>query len=85
VIFEGVPSGDHECWCLLVTKETFERVTAKAPDEEFDVGPFAKPGSKYRYKIYPDDLLPIWGDGSINKDVFVISVTAVKKNDLEKA
>ena len=57
MIVTGVPSGDHECWCLLVTAEAFQKIKGEAPDEEFDAGPFAKKDSPYRYKIYPDDLI----------------------------
>lgn len=53
----GIPSGDHECWCLLVTREDYVRIVGQEPDEEFDVGPFAKEGSVYRYKLYPDHLM----------------------------
>lgn len=52
----GIRSGDHECWCLLVTEEDFKRIKGKKPGE-FDVGPFAPKESPYRYKIYPDDLM----------------------------
>ena len=37
MIIEGIPSGDLECWCLLVTKETFTELMGKPPDNEFDV------------------------------------------------
>lgn len=57
IIVEGIPSGDHECFCLLVTREDFKRLEGHDPDEEFDVGPFAKEGSPYRYKLYPRTFL----------------------------
>ena len=56
VTVKGIPSGDHECWCLLVTKEDFERVTQRAA-EEFDQGPFAAKDSPYRYMLYPNYLV----------------------------
>lgn len=52
----GIPSGDHECWCLLVTKEDFKAIMNEDPGE-FDEGPFAEAGSDYRYKIYPDNIM----------------------------
>lgn len=80
MIIEGIPSGDLECWCLLVTKETFIELMGKPPDDEFDVGRFAKKGSKHRYKIYPSALLDEERHG--RKDVLVISIDVVKKKDL---
>jgi hypothetical protein len=56
MVITGIRSGDHECWCLLVTEEDFKRIKGKTP-EGFDEGPFAVEGSPYRYKIYPDDLM----------------------------
>lgn len=57
VSVRGVPSGDHECFCLLVEKDDFKRVTGREPDDELDVGPFATEGSPYRYMVYPSALL----------------------------
>jgi hypothetical protein len=58
MILIGVPSGDGECWCFLVDKKTFTAVTGKAPDKEFNVGRNASKGSRYRYMLYPDHLIP---------------------------
>lgn len=84
MIIEGIPSGDLECWCLLVTKETFKELTGKAPDPKYDVGRFAKKKSPFRYMIYPhtlfnEDLKTPAG----KEEVLVISVDVVKKKDLE--
>lgn len=57
MIVEGIPSGDLECWCFLVDKGTFKRVKGKNPDRRWDVGRFAEEGSKYRYMLYPHDLI----------------------------
>lgn len=57
MIVEGIPSGDHECWVLLVDAETFKRVKGKNPDKKYDVGPFAKIGSPYRYMLNSSDLI----------------------------
>lgn len=82
VIIEGIPSGDLECWCLLVTLQTFEELTGKKPGQ-FDVGRFAKKGSPYRYMIYPDTLL--FGEDAYKREkaeVYVISVDVIRKKDL---
>jgi hypothetical protein len=81
MIIEGIPSGDLECWCLLVTKETFTDLMGKPPDDEFDVGRFAKKGSKYRYMIYPSVLIDEEKHGK--KEVLVISIDVKRKKDLE--
>ena len=57
MIVTGIPSGDHECWCLLVTADEFKRLKGEAPDLECDVGPFAPKDSPYRFKLYPSDLI----------------------------
>lgn len=74
MIIEGIPSGDMECFCLLVTKETFEELTGKKPDPKYDSGRFAKKGSPYRYAVYPMDIF-----GFEDKSLHLISVEAVKK------
>jgi len=56
MIVVGIPSGDHECWCLLVDLRTFKRVRGQKP-EQYDIGPFAQKGCPYRYKLYPSDLI----------------------------
>lgn len=81
MIFEGIPSGDLECFCLLVTKETFVEMTGKKPDPRWDVGRFAKKGSPYRYMLYPHDMLGI--DAHDKGNVFVISVEATKKKEVK--
>jgi len=80
MIIEGIPSGDLECWCLLVTKETFIKLTGKKPDQKYDVGRFAKKGSLHRYMIYPHDML---GIDAHDKSLYVISVEAVKKEKVK--
>ncbi len=81
MIIEGIPSGDLECFCLLVRKETFMELTGKKPDPKYDVGRFAKKGSEFRYMIYPCDMLGI--DYKEKDHVFVISVEAVKKEKVK--
>jgi hypothetical protein len=81
MIFEGIPSGDLECFCLLVTKKTFEEMTGRKPDPKYDVGRFAKKGSQHRYMLYPGDMLGL--ELNDKGDVFVISVEATKKKEVK--
>jgi hypothetical protein len=78
MIFEGIPSGDLEWFCLLVTKETFEEMTGRKPDKKYDVGRFAAKGSLYRYMLYSHD-----GIDAHDKSVHVISIEAVKKEKVK--
>lgn len=80
IILNGIPSGDHECWCLLVDKETLKRVEGHEPDEDFDVGPFAPEGSPYRYKVYPCSLL---AGGYLNKSLTTIYVKSTAPEMIE--
>ena len=83
MIIEGIPSGDLECWCLLVTKETFTEVMGKTPDMRWDVGRFAKKGSPYRYMLYPNALFSDDPKALPNKDkLLVISVDVLDKKKL---
>jgi len=53
VEFEGIPSGDCECFCWDVDHETFVRLTGREPDEY--------EGSKFnegKYRLYPNELWP---------------------------
>lgn len=69
MILTGVPSGDYECWCFLVDRETFKAVKGKYPEDPTkdetghemlnDVGHFAVPGSPYKYMVYPSDLIKV--------------------------
>jgi hypothetical protein len=49
--FEGVPSGDCECFCWDVDRETYIRVTGMKPDK-YDRG-----RTKGTYKLYPNDIV----------------------------
>lgn len=70
---EGIPSGDLECWCLLVDRKTFISIEKRKPGK-FDVGRFAKAGSPYKYMIYPTQLI---GESLSQKnEVWVISIDA---------
>lgn len=81
MIIDGVPSGDGECWCFLVDKETYESVTGRRPTED-DLGGFAKKGSPYRYKLYPIDLL---SDGiDLKGKVITLSIEALVKDNVRK-
>jgi len=56
MILEGIPSGDLECWCFLVDRNTFINVTGRKP-KQYNVGRFAKKGSPHRYMLYPESLI----------------------------
>lgn len=81
ITIQGVPSGDWECWCLLVTKEDYRRVRGKDP-EEHDEGPFAQEASPYRYKLYPDDLIVSTGDDVNSKPVISLKVKSFIQGSL---
>ncbi len=58
--FEGIPSGDHECFCFAVDRETFIRIEEREPErpEEnhfnhgmFNLYPNALFGDKRRMRI----------------------------------
>jgi len=67
VIIEGIRSGDCECWCLDVTKETFVRIMGREPNsplpaiEDFPEEPSccyedSSWFNKGYFKLYPDDI-----------------------------
>ena len=51
LIFQGIPSGDHECFCFAVDKETFIKFNKREPDK-YDICPFHID----KYKLYPNKL-----------------------------
>lgn len=51
---EGVMTGDFECWCLAVSRQTFIDVTGRKPTTH-DKVTFAC-GKEYKYQVYPSDL-----------------------------
>jgi hypothetical protein len=51
VIFKAIPSGDYECFCFDVDRETFKRLTKHNPNKH-DKSTF----NKGLYKIYPFHL-----------------------------
>lgn len=89
----GIPSGDLECWCLLVDRETFIAVKGKEPEDlagpeeehdyHSDVGRFAVEGSPYRYMLYPHDLIPDTGAGN-PKDEKPVTLTIEIHKSSEK-
>lgn len=54
MMIQGIPSGDLECWCLLVTKDDFWRVTGREP-EEHDMKRSAT--GQHKYMLYPENLM----------------------------
>lgn len=49
--FEGIPSGDYECFCFAVDRETFVRVNGTEPNE-YDGNHF----HEGLYSLYPNAL-----------------------------
>ncbi len=65
---EGVPFGDGECWCFLVTKATFERVTGREPERGDTTTLFDLiPGGEFLYRLYPGDLIGYESKGVLVK------------------
>lgn len=56
VTFEGIPSGDHECFCWAVDAETFERVTGRKPHEDADANRF----HPNMFSLYPSEALRLF-------------------------
>ena len=59
--FEGINSGDYECFCWEVDIETFKRIKGKEPDifdyseiDDSDFDNYKPIGDKVR--LYPDDI-----------------------------
>lgn len=50
--FEGIPSGDSECFCFYVARDTFVKIMGHEPDE-YDSH---QVGSNELFSLYPDDL-----------------------------
>ena len=49
--FEGIASGDYECFCWAVDAQTFERMTGCKPDR------YAKSRfHKNKYNLYPGEF-----------------------------
>lgn len=73
ITFEGIPSGDHECFCWDVDRETFIRLMGHEPEEEerftFDRSHF----NKGLYKVYPSDVMRL--PHTDQKLVFTIKVS----------
>lgn len=72
VSFEGICSGDYECFCWAVDKETFIRIKDHEPDQ-FDVNKFIRDDAHDEplYNIYPDDVI---GKDEGRKQSFIIEV-----------
>ena len=60
-IFEAIPSGDCECFCFAVDRDTFKQVTKMEPDETDLFADWFikdKPHLQGKYRLYPTDLFP---------------------------
>ena len=55
VTFEGIPSGDYECFCWDVDRETFIRVTGREP-ESYDESSF----HEGLYMLYPSTAMGLF-------------------------
>lgn len=77
MLIKGIPSGDGECWCLLVTKETFTTLSGKEPEDEFDK---VNKKGPYCYRIYPNTLFDI--DYRTKDEVYLFSVEAQRLSEL---
>lgn len=78
MFIKGIPSGDGECWCLLVTRETFEALTGGPPDDEFDKMK-VKTDKAYCYKVYPCTLFDISFE---KKHIYLFSIEAQPFSEL---
>jgi len=62
--FNGVISGDGECFCFLVDRKTFVEIIKKEPKK------YDKSHKKDYYKLYPDDVFKnILGSYSNREDL----------------
>lgn len=68
MILRGVPSGDGECWCLLVTREYFRVVMGRYPDKD-ERAP-GKPGP-YQYRMYPSSFIGHGWKGPVDLEINV--------------
>lgn len=73
MILTGVPSGDYECWCFLVTAEDYRRVTGR--DEKGWEGRW--PVGEYKYALYPSDLIKV-EDGKVTTICVEFDITLPK-------
>ena len=70
VTFEGIPSGDHECFCFAVTKEEYKRIVNKDPTRN-DRSPFYDG----LFMLYPDDILKTLGVGGVTEQSLKFTVS----------
>lgn len=76
----GVSSGDGECWCFLVTRHTYRKVTGKSPTRWDRQHRGVQKGSAYKYKLYPGHLIG-WdlGNTIVDLEISARPVVAAKK------
>lgn len=53
----GIPTGDGECWCFLVSRNTYRRVIGRNPSSWDRQDRGVKKGSAYKYRLYPERLI----------------------------
>jgi hypothetical protein len=68
--FNGILSGDGECFCWVVDKETFIEIIGEEPEVPWDSSRYCEG----KYNIYPGDLFGV----SENKEMnFSISIKKI--------
>jgi len=77
ITFEGIASGDHECFCWDVTREVYKEITGSFPSK-YDKSTFNKGGKKQLYKLYPGAILDKLGVGPNVKCKVTISAEKVE-------
>lgn len=75
--FEGVISGDHECFCFDVPLSDFVKIIGRTP-ERFDKSSF----NLGLYKIYPSDIIKL--EDRTGPYKFKINIEAKELTDEEK-
>jgi hypothetical protein len=77
ITFEGITSGDHECFCWDVTREVYYQVTHNFPSK-WDKSPYNKKGKKQLYRLYPGAILDALGVGPNAKCKVTISAETIE-------
>lgn len=71
VTFEGIKSGDYECFCWAVNEETYIRITGNTPKDS-DRNKFHRDYDKPLYNLYISDI--IGANEDAGKQTFTIEV-----------
>lgn len=80
MMIRGIQTGDGECWCFLVTRHTYRKVTGKNPSVWDRHHRGVRRGSPYRYRLYPGHLIGWdWKDRVVDLEIIVFAAPRVKK------